>query len=169
MSKHNNVHDSKIRDDMGNADLHTSTTESENEMTSTYSIIVYSARTLPDQYRNMIYAKWLRSLRHGNEYFRLIDSDDFYLTYHRYISNLMQMPAATVRLAVLSDDRDVVLGFSITRGNILDYVHVHKDHRLCQIGTHLTPCGIDTITHLTKTAMTIWNNKYSNWKFNPFL
>jgi GNAT superfamily N-acetyltransferase len=116
----------------------------------------------------MIYAKWLRSLRFGNDYFKLIDSDDYYLTYHRYITNLLAQPAATVRLAVLSDDRDVVLGFSVTRGNILDYVHVHKDHRRCKIGTHLIPCGIDTITHVTKSALPIWNNKYSNWKFNPF-
>jgi hypothetical protein len=153
---------------MGHASLHAEATESE-EVTDTYTVIAYSARTLPDQYRNMIYAKWLRSLRFGNDYFKLIDSDDYYLTYHRYITNLMQQPSATVRLAVLSDDRDVVLGFAVTRGNILDYVHVHKDHRKCKIGTHLIPCGIDTITHLTRTAMAIWGSKYSNWKFNPFL
>ncbi len=74
-----------------------------------------------------------------------------------------------MKLAVLTDDRDVVLGFSVSRGKVLDYVHVQKDLRKQGIGTALIPLGIDTITHLTKSALPIWGSKYGSWKFNPFI
>jgi GNAT superfamily N-acetyltransferase len=73
-----------------------------------------------------------------------------------------------VRLAVLSDDRDVVLGFSVSREDILDYVHVHKDMRKQGVATSLIPKDIKIITHLTKTALLVWP-KYENITFNPFI
>ncbi len=116
----------------------------------------------------MIFSKWKRSLRHGNDYFKLIDSDAYYEIYDRYISRLLADPLSVIRLAVLTDDRDIVLGFSVCRRHVLDYVHVHKDHRRCGIGTRLVPRGTSEITHVTKTGLTIWGSKYPDWKFNPF-
>ncbi len=127
----------------------------------------------------MIYSKWLRSLRFGNDYFKLADAAAYYEAYQRYITNILQV--ATVRLAVISDDEDVVIGFAVVRNNILDYVHVLRlrlksitgfdvvDYRRRGIGTKLVPKNIDTVTHLTRTALTIWGSKYSHWKFNPFI
>lgn len=134
----------------------------------TYSVIAFSGPFLPATYRSLIFAKWLRSLRHGNDFFKLIHTNDYYATYNRLIDALLRKPESVVRLAVLSDDPDVALGFSVCRGSILEYVYVHRDHRRQHIGTLLVPKHIDTITHLTKTGLTIWGGKYGHWKFNPF-
>lgn len=145
-----------------------------------YSIISFHGWELPPQYHNVIYSKWLRSLRHGNDYFKLVDAEAYYSTYRRYIEKILSLPETVVRLAVIADDHDVVLGFSVSRKNILDYIHVLRirteiptglaisDYRRHGIGAHLLPPGIDTFTHLTKTALTIWGSKFQHWKFNPF-
>lgn len=135
---------------------------------SSYKVLAYRGADLPDEYRGILFAGWLRSFRHGNDYFRLVVPDKYYKTYHRYISTILENPETTVRLAVLSDDKDVVLGFSVSRGGILDYVYVNKDQRRQGIAKSLLPPEVDTITHLTKTALTIWGSKYGDWKFNPF-
>lgn len=136
----------------------------------TYSILAYPAKELPSQYTAMVFSKWLRSLRFGNPVFKAINSDDFYKDYHAYLENLLKKPDSIVRLAVLSDDLDVVLGFSVSREDVLDYIHVHKDQRKMGIAKLLMPTGVTTMTHLTKTAMEIWqtNSKYKHLKFNPF-
>lgn len=135
---------------------------------STYTVIAYPADVFPEDKRGLIFSKWLRSLRHGNDYFKLIEPKAYYLTYHRYIEALLERGDAMVRLAVLTEDPDVVLGFSVSRGRTLDYVHVHKDQRRQGIGTRLVPPGIDTMSHVTRTGLSIWANKYGHWKFNPF-
>ena len=149
---------------MGDEGVHDKATQQEVG----YSVIGIHPTLLPDSYRNMIYSKWLRSLRFGNDYFKLINPAAYYDAYNKYIQRIMAQPKTMVRVAVLNDDYDVALGFSVSRGNILDYVHVHRDNRFLGIGTKLVPNGIDTITHLTKTGMVIWANKYGHWAFNPF-
>lgn len=145
---------------------------------ASYKVIAFRGGLLPEQYKGVVYSKWLRSLRYGNDYFKLIDAPAYYEAYHRYISNILKH--AVVRLAVLSDDADVVLGFSVTRGTILDYVHVLRirlkvptgisvvDYRGRGIGKSLVPDNIEAFTHITKMGLIIWGNKYSHWKFNPF-
>lgn len=92
----------------------------------------------------------------------------YYSTYHRYIIGILTRPETFVRMAVLAGADDVVLGFSVVRGTTLDYVHVHRDQRGQGIARSLVPPDIDTISHLTKTGLTIWGSKYSKWIFNPF-
>jgi hypothetical protein len=138
------------------------------EVTASYTILTYPYSELPKQYEAMIYSKWLRSLRFGNEMFKLIDSDAYYKNYHKFLEVLLSRNA-TIRLAVLTSDYDVVLGFSAYRDFILDYVHVHKDNRRIGIATSLIPASIEVITHLTKMFIPIWESKYSHWIFNPFI
>ncbi len=153
---------------MGNEDIHAASAKPEE--IASYTIISFSGIYLPKQYEGMIYAKWMRSLRKGFDYFSLIEAMTYYGAYHNYIAILLGKPETVIRLAVLSDDHDVVLGFSVCRKNILDYILVLlPEYRRLKIGTSLIPNGIDTFTHLTRTGMTIWNNKYSEWKFNPFI
>ncbi len=135
---------------------------------TTYSVLSFPGPAIPPDYQAIIYSGWLKSLRHGNDYFRLINPPQYYAAYHRYVSSILHKPEALVRLAVLTDDKDVVLGFSVVRDTILDYVCVFKNMRRQGIATSLVPADIDTITHLTKTALTIWGSKYGHWQFNPF-
>ena len=136
----------------------------------TYSIIVIPAAELPIEYQSLIFSKWMRSLRFGNPLFKNIDSTAFYQQYQTYIENLLKKPSALIKLAVLTDDHDVVLGFSVSREDVCDYVHVHKDHRRLGIGKKLFPRNTTTMTHITMTAIEIWRNnpKYKKLKFNPF-
>lgn len=121
----------------------------------TYQIINFRSSELPDQYKALVFSKWLRSLRFGNPLFEKIDQDEYFKNYHIFIENLLRKPDSTIRLAVLSDDKDVVLGFSALREDVLDYVHVHRDQRKQGIARKLIPDTITTLTHLTKTAMGI--------------
>jgi GNAT superfamily N-acetyltransferase len=133
-----------------------------------YKIIGCYGKNLPSQYKNMIFSRWLRSLRHGNDYFKLIDSDTYYDTYHRYIELVLARKNTIVSIAVLSDDEDVALGFSIQEGVALHYIHVHKDNRKQGIATALVSKKIEVITHLTKTGLVVWNLKLPNAIFDPF-
>ncbi len=140
----------------------------EISLSHAYLVVRYAAAHLPAEYRDLIYSRWKRSLRYGNDYFRLIKPDAYYAAYDSYIRGLLAQATADIRLAVLSDDHDVVLGFSVVRSNVLDYVHVHQHQRRMGIGRALVPEGIDTITHITKTGLTIWGSKFPQWAFNPF-
>jgi GNAT superfamily N-acetyltransferase len=135
---------------------------------------MYAAHKLPETYKPMIFSKWMRSTKYGNEYFKAIDSNVFYTVYQKYIEQVLSRPIAMVRLATLSDDADNCLGWSIVEGSTLHYIHVEWNQRNQGIGKSLLPPdGIRQFTHLTKTGMKIWNNekyhgKYSNAIFNPF-
>lgn len=135
---------------------------------TTYSIISFPGKSLPASYTNVVLVKWMRSLKYGNEFFKLINSDDYYASYQKYIQLLLNRSDSVVRLAVLSDDNDVVLGWSLIEGDILHYVHVQAEQRNKGIGKMLVPIRINIITHLTKTGMNIWNKKLSHAIFNPF-
>lgn len=139
-----------------------------SEEKSTYSVIAYPGPSLPAQYRNLVLSKWLRTLRHGNEYFKLIESNAYYQTYDRFIKTLLQRPGTMVRIAALSDDLDVVLGFSMIEGDTLHYVYVQHEQRNKGIAKSLVPTPISTITHLTKAGASIWNSKLKHADFNPF-
>lgn len=133
---------------------------------NSYVVVSYAATNLPEAYRSLVYAKWLYSLRYGNDYFKLSKADSYYAAYNAYITSILAKPETVVRLALLADDRDVCLGFAVYRGNILDYVHVHRDNRRVGIARALVPPSIDTVTHLTKTGLSIFGK--TNWAFDPF-
>lgn len=139
-----------------------------NDIQETYSVLAYPAKDLPKQYTNMVKSKWMRSLRYGNDYFKMVDSNQYYFAYQRYIDMLLQRHNAVIRLAVLSDDHDVVLGWSMIRDDKLDYVWVDAMQRNKGIATALVPVPINTFTHMTKAALSIWTKKLSHAIFNPF-
>jgi len=122
-----------------------------------------------DPYRSMIYAKWLRSMRYGNEYAKLIEQTAYFKYAHDYITRLLDNPKTVIKLAVLTDDIDVVLGFSVIRGKVLDYVYVHRDQRRLGIGASLVPDDIETFSNLTKVGLIVWKLKYPHLKFVPYL
>ncbi len=134
----------------------------------TYSIVSFKATALPAQYHGLIFEKWMRSLRAGNPAFKNIDYDSFVRMYHADKENRARKPGSNGRLAVLTDDPDVVLGFSVSREDVLDSIWVHKDNRNLGIGSKLLPKGITTITHITLTGIGIWRKKYKHWKYNPW-
>lgn len=134
-----------------------------------YSIYSYPASKLPETYKALVFSKWLRSLRYGNPFFHKVDQASYFVNYHLYIEKLLAKPDSLIRLAVLTDNHDVVLGFSVSREVVLDYLHVHNDQRRQGIGTKLIPEGTTTITHLTKDGIAMWQDKFKHLKFDPFV
>lgn len=156
---------------MGATPIHTEAAQSlceESVVNASYTVLSYAAKDLPEAYIGLVFSKWLRSLRYGNDFFRLIDAESYYKAYHPVVTAVLSKPEAVVRIAVLTDDHDVALGFSVSRGNVLDYVYVDRLNRRIGIGKSLVPGTIDTISHVTKTGLTIWGSKAGHWKFNPF-
>lgn len=118
-------------------------------------------------YRNMVMSRWSRSYRFGNDYIKLSDSTAYFAAYTVYISRIIGSAATTIRIAVLADEPDTALGFAVTRGNALDFVHVQKDFRNQGIGRFLVPDNIKVVTHLTRTGIRLWS-KVPGAIFNPF-
>lgn len=141
--------------------------EAADDQQSSYRVVSYHGSNIPKNYEALIYSKWLRSLRFGNDYFRIIESDSYYKAYHKYISILLSRPNSLLYIACLTDDPDVVLGFSLIEDRTLHYIHVHEHNRRIGIGKALIVKKIDTITHITKIGLQIWQ-KYPDVKFNPF-
>lgn len=121
--------------------------------------------------KNLILAKWMRSFRRGNDFIKLIDSDSYYAAYTHYVLHVLARPGAELRMAVLADDRDVVLGFAIIEKSTLHYVFTNKDFRRNGIATSLigNPKKIEWITHLTKSGLNLWPSLLSRAKLNPFI
>src|ERR1700677_3250936 len=103
----NQIHNQEVRDEMEDTELDSGAIKPPMETgQSSYTAIAYPANALPDQYRNMVYSKWMRQLRFGNEYFKLIDSQAYYEIYHKLIDVYLSRPNAVLRLAVLTDEPD---------------------------------------------------------------
>lgn len=134
----------------------------------TYSVISFPASQLPASYQSFVRSKWKRTLRHGNDYFKLTDSDSFFANYERFLNHLFARPGCVLRLAVLTEDPDITLGFSLIEGGTLHYVYVQHEQRNRGIGRSLVPVKIHTITHLTKAGMSLWHNKMPHAIFDPF-
>jgi hypothetical protein len=81
---------------------------------------------------------------------------------------LLQEDGIVIRFAVLSDDVDVVLGFSVSEDKTLHYVHTNKDTRKQGIAKSLVPFEVEIITHLTKMGMMLWSTKLPGALFHPF-
>lgn len=140
---------------------------------ASYDIISFPFKDLPVTYKGFVFAKWLNSLRYGNLLYYKVDSKEYYKNYQLYLEMLMAKPDALIRLAVLTDDHDVALGFSAGREDILDYIYVCPPYRKIGIAKALTDMqAYRGFTHITKTATNIWlgKKKYQDHlKFNPFI
>lgn len=137
-------------------------------MTESYSIISFPGPDFPTRYQAAVFSKWLHSLRNGNDFFKATSANDYFIQYHQYIEKLLEKPSSLVKFAVLTDDHDIILGFSVSREDVLDYLFISPEQRGQKLSKALIPDGITTFTHLTKQWIPIWQAKYKDWKFNPF-
>lgn len=143
--------------------------EDKKEAVGRIEIHVHKGRLLPRQYLNLVRARWMRSYRHNNDYMKLIDSDSYYQAYSKYIMSILGREETIVRLAVLEEDSDVTLGFGVSENTTLHYVEVPTAYRRQGIGGGLVPTDIKWFTHLTKTGIKLWAEKFPQAKFNPFI
>lgn len=136
---------------------------------NTYKILTYSGSDPAiSAYRSMIYSDFMKSLRFGNEWYKLIESRAYFKVYRALIDQLLDRQDAIVKLAVFSDDNDNCLGWSISEGKSLHYCFVKKDQRRQGIGANLMPKTIEVVTHLTTLGQIIRKKKLPHTVFNPF-
>lgn len=144
-------------------------------MESSYKIVeIKTAGPAFEQYKPLVLATWLRSLKYGSDFFELADNRSYFTTYSKVILNLLKRPECRGRIAVLSSEPDVAIGYSIYEGKVLHFIFVRRggkgeeSGRKQGIGTELMPQGIEVFTHVTKVGKAIWKKKYKDLKFNPF-
>lgn len=116
---------------------------------------------------NFVYSSWKRGLRFGNDFFRKIDADSFYEAYTLIINALITRADCKVTVACLKDDDDVVLGYSVVRGDILDFVFVKQSWRGFGIAKALCAGDIKVCSHITNVGDSI--RKKKGLIFNPYL
>lgn len=129
----------------------------------------HEGKKLPVQYLNLVRSRWMRSYRRHNDFIKLIDAASYFGAYEPYVVGVLNRPTTIVRLAVLQEDRDVVLGFSVSQGSVLHYVDVPTPNRRQGIGKSLVPQEIGWFSHITRIGMKIWPSKFPNAKFSPFI
>jgi len=123
---------------------------------------------LKGSFRNLILAKFLRTLKSGNYYFKLADSESYFSNYHVYIKSIFLRPNVVANFAVLDDSPDVVLGWSLTENDsILHYVWVDAVQRNKGIAKSLCPNQISKVTHLTTIGAKIFKDM-KNVSFDPW-
>lgn len=135
---------------------------------SMVEIHAHEGKYLPAQYLNLVRSRWMRSYRHCNDYMKLVDPAAYYQAYGVYILNILSRPTTVVRLAVLQEDHDVVLGFGVAENTLLHYVEVPTAYRKQGIGRNLVPEKVEWFSHLTKLGMKLWSLKAPHARFSPF-
>lgn len=163
-SGHDSLHPEAVRDEVGNSPVDAGA----NDIQASYQILLIPGNQLPKTYESFLYSNWLKSLKYGNEYFKLCEPSSYFGSYKRFIASLLGRPGSVLRFATLSDDRDVLLGFSLWEPATLHYVFVKYDYRNQGVGRSLTPKGITRITHLTKSGIGYWKGQLPDAVFNPF-
>lgn len=134
----------------------------------TVEIRAYKGPELPEQYANFVRDRWLKTYKKCNKFMSLVDPASYYRAYPQYIRTILAKKTTTVRLAMLAEDEDVLLGFSVSDGPILHYVNVPLDYRSQGIGRKLVPFVVERFTHITETGMALWTKKVPKAIFDPF-
>ena len=125
-------------------------------------------RDAVDADRPFIYASWLRGLKHGNDYFELIENEAYFKHQHDTIESILDDFEVTVKIACLKEDPAVVLGYVVYKYTRLDYVFIKKSWRSIGLARDLVPKDITTVSHITKVGVSLLR-KHNHVRFNPYL
>lgn len=114
-----------------------------------------------------IFSTWLKGLYYGNETFREIDKGIYFSKYHDVISALLRKSEIKVAYSDDGIDEDVILGYSVSQGARLHWVHVKEEWRKTGIAGGLVASATNSCSHITKVGNII--RKKRGWIFDPFL
>lgn len=135
------------------------------ETNETQDLIVYRDAVLED--KNLIYSTFLKGLYYGESWYTIIPKNIFMENYHKVLDMLLSIPTTKVLVACSNTDPDQIYGYSILgKPGVLHWVFVKTKFRGQGIARDLVPKDIHTVTHLTKTGLSLLVKK--NLQFNPF-
>jgi hypothetical protein len=116
---------------------------------------------------NFLLATWLRGLYFGNNWIKNnIEPQTYFDYYDEVIKLILLRPTTEIRLSVMADDPDVILGYSVVERDCLHWIFVKESWRKMGIAKSLVPSGIKSVSSVTDLGNKIRPN---NWKLNPFL
>ncbi len=123
-----------------------------------------------DPFKACVVTRICRSLKYGCDLFKLTEPKAYWAVYPKLIEAILYRPSTQIRIAVLTDEPDNVLGFAVVEGTTLHYVHVDTIQRRQGIATALvSPCNSYTaLTHATHAGIPFWSKVMPHAKFNPF-
>lgn len=132
----------------------------------------YTIRDMLPSDEPFIYATWLRGLYYGDPHYSRIHKPRFMEHYHSLITQALANKKIITKVACLTDDPTVVLGYAIyetyTDATVLHWVFVKEAWRGIKIGSKLCPEKFTEVTHLTRQASGILKKKRLNPVFDPF-
>ncbi len=132
---------------------------------------VYDIVPARPEHLNMILSQWMRTLRHGNAFFKMIDSRSYYDAYNLYIRAILARPGCVASVAELhatDETGPVAIGWRVSQGPVLHYLYVQKQLRRAGVATALMPKGITHHTHITRMGEAALST-IEPLIFNPFL
>lgn len=138
-----------------------------NESQERYILKSFKASETPKQYMNFIMSRYLRSLRYGNDYFKMIDSDSYYAFQKAYFLTLLQRPSARITMGLLPDD-DTIVGWCLSEQDAVHYVFVLGALRSQGIGKVLLPKDFKVVTHVTKFCVPWLAKHFRFGTINPY-
>jgi GNAT superfamily N-acetyltransferase len=123
-----------------------------------------------DEAKSLIYATWLRSYKSSSPRAKNIPRDVFFAEHHDVIAGILDRSTTEVKLAVLPDDPDVVLGWAVTEPGIVHYVYVKHMLRRHGLATALLAHVQRPFTYTHWTYVVHDLEKYTEGcTFNPYL
>lgn len=90
-------------------------------------------------YANFIRTGFLNSLRRGNKWFKKLDQSTYYEVYGAIVDVLLKNPRLNFYIAVLTDEPDTALGWSLLEGRAIIYAFVKPEMRGNGIAQSLIP------------------------------
>lgn len=111
-----------------------------------------------DRDQAFIYGTWRNSSYHSAE----VKPEEIPKIFFSQMTKKIRetLDVAQVKIACLSDDPQLIIGYSIARGDHLDFIYVKDDYREKGIGQMLMPKDIKTVTkHLTKIGKILVDKK----------
>lgn len=120
---------------------------------------------VPDDF-NFVIATWLQGLYHGNDFFKMVEKEAYFNRYHEVLEKLI--PLSKIKVAALSEDPDVILGYCVTSSHspTLHWVFVKEAWRKIGIAKDLIPKNITHYSHFSTVGLSAFQKH--QWQFNPF-
>lgn len=128
---------------------------------------LYDIRDMKQEDENFILATFLRGIYYGDSWFSQIPKQIFMDNYKNVVAALVTK--ATIKIACLKEDPDVIIGYSILSNDFqtIHFVYVKNAWRKQGIGRTLVPQHPKSVTHLTALGKELLP-KLNGCSFNPF-
>ena len=126
---------------------------------------LYEVRGADPSDESFIFATWLQSLYFGSPFFRETEKESYFKNYAKVVETILKLSTTTIAICCLKEQKDVVLGYSVSTGQVLHFVYVKKPWRQLGIAKMLIRPDTHTVTHQTRISRSI---KPREWVFDPF-